>query len=109
MLLSVQVSSGVSVAYFSSIVLLALAASQPASPNGKGDTSTYFDSVVFLTMFLLIGKYLEAYSKSHTADAITSLGKLRPAEAYLLDPLLLEMVYTLNLLDSGFRKPPWII
>ena len=43
-------------AYFSSIVLLALAASQPASPKRKGDTSTYFDSVVFLTMFLLIGK-----------------------------------------------------
>jgi Cu+-exporting ATPase len=32
------------------------------------------------------GKYLEAYSKSHTADAIASLGKLRPAEAYLLSP-----------------------
>ena len=87
--------------------MLALAASQPASPNGKGDTSTYFDSVVFLTMFLLIGKsnfqchhvrywlisgvegkYLEAYSRSHTADAITNLGKLRPAEAYLLSPRL---------------------
>jgi cation transport ATPase len=82
------VSSGVSVAYFSSIILLALAASQPTSPNGKGDTSTYFDSVVFLTMFLLIGKYLEVYSRSHTADAITSLGKLRPAEAYFLSPRL---------------------
>ena len=31
---------------------------------------------------------MEAYSKSHTADAITSLGKLRPAEAYLLSPRL---------------------
>lgn len=51
-----QVSSGVSVAYFSSIALLGLAASQEASPDGEGDTTTYFDSVVFLTMFLLIGE-----------------------------------------------------
>lgn len=47
---------GVSVAYLSSIALLALAASEPRSSNGQGDTTTYFDSVVFLTMFLLSGK-----------------------------------------------------
>lgn len=87
-------------AYFSSIVLLALSASQPA---GEGDTTTYFDSVVFLAMFLLMGKllnettgtlkansnqgrYLEAYSKTKAADAIADLGKLRPADAYLLVP-----------------------
>ena len=45
-----QVSTGVSVAYFSSIALLALAAAHPASPTGLGDTTTYFDSVIFLTM-----------------------------------------------------------
>lgn len=50
-----QVSSGVSVAYFSSIVLLLLAATSSPSPDGHADTSTYFDSVVFLTMFLLAG------------------------------------------------------
>jgi Cu+-exporting ATPase len=32
------------------------------------------------------GRWLEAYSKAHTADAITSLGKLRPTEALLLTP-----------------------
>jgi P-type Cu+ transporter len=53
-----QVSSGVSVAYFSSIVLLGLAASTPSSTDGHADTSTYFDAVVFLTMFLLIGTLL---------------------------------------------------
>ncbi|TFY75906.1 hypothetical protein EWM64_g8105, partial [Hericium alpestre] len=82
--MNLLVSSGVSVAYFSSIVLLALAASSAPSADGHGDTTTYFDSVVFLTMFLLIGRYMEAYSKGRTADAITSLGKLRPAEAHLL-------------------------
>ncbi|KAI0278858.1 hypothetical protein BGY98DRAFT_1089401 [Russula aff. rugulosa BPL654] len=82
--MNLLVSSGVSVAYFSSIVLLALAASTPPSPDGHADTTTYFDSVVFLTMFLLIGRYMEAYSKSRTGDAITSLANLKPAEALVV-------------------------
>ncbi|KAF7793679.1 hypothetical protein EIP86_004794 [Pleurotus ostreatoroseus] len=81
--MNLLVSTGVSVAYFSSIALLAIAASQPASPDGEGDSTTYFDSVVFLTMFLLMGRFLEAYSKGRTADAITALGKLRPTTALL--------------------------
>ncbi|KAI0663284.1 heavy metal translocatin [Cubamyces menziesii] len=84
--MNLLVSTGVSVAYFASIALLALAASQSRSRTGKGDTTTYFDSVVFLTMFLLAGRFLEAYSKARTADAITALGKLRPASALLVVP-----------------------
>ncbi|KAH7869110.1 E1-E2 ATPase-domain-containing protein [Lentinula edodes] len=82
--MNLLVSSGVSVAYFSSIALFALAAVQPISPDGQGDQSTYFDSVVLLTMFLLIGRYLESYSKARTADAISSFALLKPVEAYLL-------------------------
>ncbi|KAJ3557799.1 hypothetical protein NM688_g1273 [Phlebia brevispora] len=82
--MNLLVSTGVSVAYFSSIALLAIAASQKPSPDGNGDSTTYFDSVVFLTMFLLMGRFLEAYSKGRTADAITALGKLRPTTALLL-------------------------
>ncbi|KAI0036753.1 heavy metal translocatin [Vararia minispora EC-137] len=84
--MNLLISSGVTVAYFSSIVLLALATSVPASSDGKGDTTTYFDSVVFLTMFLLIGRYMEAYSKARTMDAITDLARLRPTVAYLVRP-----------------------
>ncbi|KAG0709618.1 heavy metal translocatin [Suillus ampliporus] len=84
--MNLLVSTGVSVAYFSSIVLLALAAIQPPSSTGAAQDTTYFDAVVFLTMFLLAGRYLEAYSKARTADAITALGSLRPAEALLLIP-----------------------
>ncbi|KAI0700566.1 heavy metal translocatin [Cytidiella melzeri] len=82
--MNLLVSTGVSVAYFSSIALLALAASETPSPTGDGDTTTYFDSVVFLSMFLLAGRYLEAYSKGRTADAVTALGKLRPTTAILV-------------------------
>lgn len=53
--MNMLVSSGVAVAYFASIALLALAASQSPSPDGEGDSTTYFDSVVLLTMFLLAG------------------------------------------------------
>ncbi|KIK48852.1 hypothetical protein CY34DRAFT_797637 [Suillus luteus UH-Slu-Lm8-n1] len=84
--MNLLVSTGVTVAYFSSIVVLALAATQPPSGNGTGQETTYFDYVVFLTMFLLAGRYLEAYSKARTADAITALGSLRPAEALILSP-----------------------
>ncbi|CAI7664565.1 unnamed protein product [Penicillium glandicola] len=48
-------------------------------------STTYFDSVVFLTLFILAGRFLEAYSKARTGDAVTSLGKLRPSEALLSD------------------------
>ena len=52
--------------------------------GGKGHRTTYFDSTVFLTMFLLIGRCLEAYSKIKTSDAVSMLGKLRPTEAFLI-------------------------
>jgi heavy metal translocating P-type ATPase len=45
---------------------------------------TYFDSVVFLTMFLLIGRLAEARMKAQSGDAISALGKLRPVEASLV-------------------------
>lgn len=56
--MNLLVSTGVSVAYFASVALLALAASEEPSPTGEGDSTTYFDSVVLLTMFLLAGECL---------------------------------------------------
>ncbi|KAF2270451.1 heavy metal translocatin [Lojkania enalia] len=79
--MNMLMSLGTSVAYFASVVELALAATW----NSQGDMhDSYFDSVVFLTMFLLIGRFLEAYSKAKTGDAVTSLGKLRPKDAILV-------------------------
>lgn len=54
-----QVSAGVSVAYFASIVLLALTATQEPIPGVEENPTSYFDTVVFLTMFLLAGKYTQ--------------------------------------------------
>lgn len=72
-----------SIAYFASVGLLAMAATR--SGEFKGHQTTYFDSTVFLTMFLLIGRCLEAYSKIKTSDAVSMLGRLRPTEALLLE------------------------
>jgi Cu+-exporting ATPase len=73
---------GTSIAYFASVVELVLAALKKSS-GAMNDS--YFDAVVFLTMFLLIGRFLEAYSKAKTGDAVTSLGQLRPDEAILVE------------------------
>jgi heavy metal translocating P-type ATPase len=79
--MNMLMSLGTSIAYFASVVELALAATK----HSEGAmTDSYFDAVVFLTMFILIGRFLEAYSKAKTGDAVTSLGKLRPEEAILV-------------------------
>ncbi|KAL8709992.1 MAG: hypothetical protein Q9225_007364, partial [Loekoesia sp. 1 TL-2023] len=81
--MSLLISAGTSVAYISSVALLAHGATMSAqSPTHN---TTYFDSVVFLTFFILIGKYLEAYSKAKTGSAVAMLGKLRPHEAVLVN------------------------
>jgi heavy metal translocating P-type ATPase len=78
-------SLGISIAYFSSIAVLAIDATQPSDAAAMKGNSSYFDAVVFLTMFLLIGRLLEAFSKAKAGDAVTMLGKLRPTDAILID------------------------
>ncbi len=65
-------SSGITVAYISSLALLALSALSARS--NKPDNTTYFDVVVFLTMFLLIGKHIQIMAKttSYHAKIVTS-------------------------------------
>ncbi|KAK6433811.1 hypothetical protein LTR95_010012 [Oleoguttula sp. CCFEE 5521] len=76
-------SFGTTIAYVSSIADLIVKSTSAGSMNSTGNL-TYFDSVVFLTMFLLMGRLIEAYSKAKTGEAVTMLGKLRPQEALLV-------------------------
>ncbi|KAF3913468.1 hypothetical protein AA313_de0204954 [Arthrobotrys entomopaga] len=83
--MNLLMSLGTTIAYFSSIALLAISASQqPQVESGEISHATYFDSVVFLTMFLLFGRLLESYSKAKSANAVSLLGNLRPKEAKLI-------------------------
>ncbi|KAH9987274.1 heavy metal translocatin [Xylariaceae sp. FL0662B] len=81
--MNMLISLGTTIAYVSSISqMLVAAADRPAHVK---DTNFYFDSVVFLTLFLLVGRLIEAYSKSKTGDAVEALGKLRPTTAILVE------------------------
>lgn len=81
--MNLLMSAGTSVAYFASIVLLIMSAT--SKQQLKTENTTYFDSVVFLTFFILGGRYLEAYSKSKAGNAVAMLGNLRPQEAILIE------------------------
>lgn len=90
--MNMLMSLGTTIAYFSSVAELAISASQSSETMSTAPNSSYFDSVVFLTMFLLFGRFLEAYSKAKTGDAVTLLGKLRPTEAILIRPSMDDVV-----------------
>ncbi|PBP17269.1 copper resistance-associated p-type ATPase [Diplocarpon rosae] len=80
--MNMLMSLGTSIAYLSSVAqLIAAGVGSAAEPD---NAAFYFDSVVFLTLFLLVGRLIESYSKSKTGDAVTMLGKLRPTEALLV-------------------------
>lgn len=71
-------------AYFASIAMMVLDIKAGAH-SGNMSIGTYFDSSVFLLMFILLGRTLEAYAKSRTTDAVSLLGNLRPPTAWLVD------------------------
>ncbi|KAI1826677.1 heavy metal translocating P-type ATPase [Xylaria intraflava] len=81
--MNLLISLGTSIAYIASIVQMIVTAASKHDMVDTGDS--YFDSVVFLTLFLLIGRFLEAYSKSKAGNAIDALGKLRPTTAILVE------------------------
>ncbi|KAL8804328.1 MAG: hypothetical protein Q9182_002610 [Xanthomendoza sp. 2 TL-2023] len=82
--MNLLVSAGTSVAYISSLaVLIKGTAAKSGVPS---HSPQYFDAVVFLTLFILLGKFLSAYSKAKTGSAVTMLSKLCPQEAILVNP-----------------------
>ncbi|KAI8623025.1 heavy metal translocating P-type ATPase [Xylariaceae sp. FL1651] len=81
--MNMLISLGTTIAYVSSVAQM-IAAAVKRAPKVE-DSNFYFDSVVFLTLFLLTGRYLEAYSKSKTGNAVEALGKLRPTTALLVE------------------------
>ncbi|KAI1387241.1 heavy metal translocatin [Hypoxylon trugodes] len=97
------ISLGTTIAYISSISQMIAAAVD--HPNQVNDANFYFDSVVFLTFFLLWGRLIEAYTKSKTGDAVEALGKLRPTTAVLVEDVTdkheTETVINTDLLEFG--------
>lgn len=81
--MNMLMSLGTTIAYVSSVCQLIVAGAK--APKRVDNSDFYFDSVVFLTLFLLTGRLIEAYSKSKTGSAVEALGKLRPTQAILVD------------------------
>ncbi|KAI1211435.1 heavy metal translocatin [Annulohypoxylon truncatum] len=97
------VSLGTTIAYVSSISqMIAAAVDRPAMVN---DANFYFDSVVFLTFFLLWGRFIEKYSESKLGDAVDALTKLRPTTAKLIEKITdtneKEKEVSIDMLDVG--------
>ncbi|KAL1590485.1 hypothetical protein WHR41_00535 [Cladosporium halotolerans] len=82
--MNMLVSLGTTIAFCSSLVELIVTASHPSEDLIGSSKKSYFDSVVFLTMFLLLGRLAEAQMKAKSGDAISALGNLRPTEASLV-------------------------
>ena len=96
-------SLGTTIAYVSSVAQL-IAAGVDRLPR-INNSNFYFDSVVFLTFFILIGRLIESLSKSRTGDAVEMLGSLRPSTAILVESSGTEKeeiaVVQVDLLDFG--------
>ncbi|KZZ97523.1 ATPase, P-type, heavy metal translocating [Moelleriella libera RCEF 2490] len=81
--MNMLMSLGTTIAYFSSVAQMIAAGL--GHEEKVPDERFYFDSVVFLTLFLLAGRLIEAFSKSKTGDAVGALAKLRPNTALLTE------------------------
>ena len=101
--MNLLVSLGTSIAYFASVAVLAINAT--TKPKTSGPSSTYFDSVVFLTFFILCGRYLEAYSKAKTGNAVGMLSNLRPRETVLVTSSISPSASPL-LMDGASESEP---
>lgn len=112
-------SFATTIAYLGSIAEIIIAATLREDSH-LTSKAAYLDAVVFLTLFLLVGRLIEAYTKAKTGEAVTKLGSLRPKEAFLLvsgreHPNAAQMLPTnIDMLDSGDlvrivhgASPPW--
>ncbi|RKF59937.1 Copper-transporting ATPase HMA5 [Erysiphe neolycopersici] len=82
--MNMLISTGTSIAYISSIAQLISAGIHP--PIMTDNNLFYFDSVVFLTLFQLVGRLIEIFSKAKTGNAVLMLANLRPVKAHLVEP-----------------------
>ncbi|KAK3900918.1 E1-E2 ATPase-domain-containing protein [Staphylotrichum tortipilum] len=76
-------SLGTTIAYVASVGQLIAAGVMGAWEVRDGEL--YFDSVVFLTFFILLGRVIESVSKAKAGDAVEMLGRLRPSSAMLVE------------------------
>lgn len=77
------VALGTSTAWGSSVGFMILDVVTPVMEDGRGGMMSYFDSSVFLIMFILAGRWLEGVSKRRTGEEVEKLGKMKPVVGIL--------------------------
>ena len=97
--MNMLISLGTTIAFFASVAQLIVSANDTSHMDTGQGNETFFDSVVFLTLFLLVGRLIEAYSKARTGDAVSALGQLRSSEALLVGPQTTSVA--VDLLEIG--------
>jgi Cu+-exporting ATPase len=75
------VAIGTTAAYAGSIVNVILAMVN----KNESDGQQFFETSIFLIMFVLLGKWMEAMAKGKTYETITKLMDLQPEKATLVD------------------------
>jgi len=79
--MAILIAIGTSAAYFYSV--FAVVYNAIANPSTRLEQS--FETSSLLITFVLLGKYLEAYAKSHTSDAISKLAQMSASTATVLE------------------------
>ncbi|TDZ25290.1 Copper-transporting ATPase HMA5 [Colletotrichum orbiculare MAFF 240422] len=113
-------SFATTIAYFSSLAKMVVPTQRPHNTHESVNPYRLFHmgEVVFLTLFLLAARMIEAYSKAKTGEAVSKLGRLRPKEALLPtsigDANTETQSVSVDMLESGDvvkvvqgGSPPW--
>lgn len=99
--MDVLVVLGTTTAYFYSVYTLVLAFIKffiPTAPIFIGNT--FFEASAMITMFILLGKYLEVFTKGKSSEAIKKLMGLQPNTAVIIRDSK-ELEVPINEVDVG--------
>ncbi|KDE07763.1 hypothetical protein MVLG_02033 [Microbotryum lychnidis-dioicae p1A1 Lamole] len=78
------VALGTTGGYAASVAFLAIEVrTRPSETMGASMEMGYFDSSIFLMMFILLGRYLEGISRQRTGDAIDALANMKASTGLL--------------------------
>ena len=101
------VALSTTIAYLASLGLFIRDILDSPEETIRHGSSTFFDSNVFLGLFILAGRVLEHYARSKTTDAISKLEDSSPDHALLLSIIESDVVCNLDhLLSSPAKKIP---
>lgn len=80
------VALGTTAGWSASVAFMAIDVRAGSDPMDmpRGGTMGYFDSSVFLVLFIMAGRYLEGLSRRRTGDAIEALGSMKTATGILV-------------------------